>query len=137
MWLGLETSYAAVQARSDPTDGQGPEDERSHKLRKRVKDLRYQLEFLDTGHPELGGLVRDLHHLTDLLGDRNDLAVFTEAATTTHVLSEMERSALRACVEDKKQALGSEARALSARLFDEDVDSFVLRVAEWVVQPQG
>ena len=69
--VGLGASYASAQVRSDPAAGEGPVDERSHKLRKRVKDLRYQLEFLDSGQPKLGRLVRGLHHLTDLLGDRN------------------------------------------------------------------
>ena len=152
LWLGLGASYAAVQARSDPaeeerqaegevpareerpTQEEGQADERSHKLRKRVKDLRYQLEFLDTGHPKLGRLVRDLHHLTDLLGDRNDLAMLTELGATTDVVREIDRSALRAHIERKKRALGSEAAALSARLFEEDADSFVRRVAAWVTK---
>ncbi len=147
LWLGLGASYTAVQLRSDgaederraeeegPAEEEVPADERSHKLRKRVKDLRYQLEFLDTGHPKLVRLVRDLHHLTDLLGDRNDLAMLTELGATTDVLSEIERSALSAHIERKKQALGSEAAALSARLFEEDADSFVRRVAAWGTPP--
>ena len=89
---GLGASYASVRARSDPTVGEGPVDERSHKLRKRVKDLRYQVEFLDTGHPKFGWLVRDLHHLTDLLGDRNDLATLSAQVASADALS---RSSVR------------------------------------------
>ena len=37
--LGLGASYAAVRAQSGPAAGEGPVDEQSHKLRKRVKDL--------------------------------------------------------------------------------------------------
>ena len=135
--LGLGASYASVRARSDPTAGEGPDDERSHKLRKRVKDLRYQLEFLDPGHPKLGRLVTDLHHLTDLLGDRNDLAVLSEYTASAIVLGEMERAALTAHVEGLKQALRSEATALSARLFEEAEDSFLARIEGWVTRPQG
>ena len=155
LWSGVRAAYTAVRLRSDPADGQGTTqrpgsgeehrpvdrqeavDERSHKLRKRVKDLRYQLEFLNTGHPKLDRLVRDLHHLTDLLGDRNDLAVFGEIAAATDVLSEGKRSALSAHIESRKQTLGSEAKALSDRLFEEATDPFVSRVREWVTLPQG
>ena len=135
--IGLGVSYESVRARSDPATGEGPVDERSHKLRKRVKDLRYQLEFLDTGHPKLGRLVRDLHHLTDLLGDRNDLATLSAYAASADVLCESERASLTAHVEGMKSVLQSEAAALSVRLFEEEPDSFVRRIEGWVALPQG
>lgn len=135
--FGLGASYTSVQARSDPTVGEGPEDERSHKLRKRAKDLRYQLEFLHTGQPKLGRLVRDLHHLTDLLGDRNDLATLSTYTASADVLGDIERAALTVHVEGLKQTLRSEAGALSARLFEEEPDSFVARIEAWVTSPQG
>ena len=135
--LGLGASYAAVRAQSGPAAGEGPVDEQSHKLRKRVKDLRYQLEFLDTGQPKLGRLVRDLHHLTDLLGDRNDLAMLSRYTASADVLCQPERAALTAHVEGRKRALGSEAVELSARLFEEESDSFVQRIEAWVTPPQG
>ena len=135
--LGLGASYASVRAQSDPTAGNGAVDERFHKLRKRVKDLRYQLEFLDTGQPKLGQLVRDLHHLTDLLGDANDLTMLSARTASTDVLSEIERAGLTAHVEGIKHGILSEAAALSARLFEEEEDSFVRRVEAWVTTPQG
>ena len=135
--FGLAASYASVRARSDPTVGEGPVDERSHKLRKRVKDLRYQVEFLDTGHPKLGRLVRDLHHLTDLLGNRNDLAVLSAHAASADALSEIERAALTAHIDGLKQALQSDAATLSTRLFEEEPDSCVARIEAWVTAPQG
>ena len=139
--LGIGASYASVRARSDPAAGEGPveapADERSHKLRKRVKDLRYQLEFLDTEQPKLGRLVRDLHHLTDLLGDRNDLATLLRYTASAEVLREAELAVLTAYVEGRKQALQSEAAALSARLFEEEPDSFVRRIEAWVTPPKG
>lgn len=134
--IGLGASYESARARSDPAAGEGPEDERSHKLRKRVKDLRYQLEFLDTGQPQLGQLVEDLHHLTDLLGDRNDLATLSAFAASADVLPESERASLTAHVEGMKSVLRSEAAVLSAQLFEEDSDSFVGRIEAWVTPPQ-
>lgn len=135
--LGLGASYAAARARFDPAAGEGPVDERSHKLRKRVKDLRYQLEFLDTGHTKLGRLVTDLHHLTDLLGDRNDLAILSTYTNSADVLSEIEQTAFTARVEGDKQALSSEATALSTRLFRDEADPFVRQIEAWVTEPQG
>lgn len=135
--LGLGASYASAWTRSDPHTGEGPADERSHKLRKRVKDLRYQLEFIGEGQPKLGQLVRDLHHLTDLLGDRNDLATLTAFTATDDVLSENERASLTARVEGMKSALRLEVTTLSARLFEEEPDSFVGRIEAWMTPPQG
>ncbi len=135
--LGLGASYESARARSDPAAGEGPMDERSHKLRKRVKDLRYQLEFLDTGQPQLGQMVEDLHHLTDLLGDRNDLVTLSAFAASSDVLPESERASLTAHLEEKKSALQSEAAVLSARLFEEEPDSFVGRIEGWVTPRQA
>ncbi len=134
--LGLGASYASARVRSDPTAWEGPVDERSHKLRKRVKDLRYQLEFLDSGQPKLGRLVRDLHHLTDLLGDRNDLATLSAYMASADVLCESERASLTAHVEGMKSTLQSEAEALSARLFEEEPESFVRRIEVWLTPSQ-
>lgn len=135
--LGLGASYESVRARSDPSAGEGPVDERSHKLRKRVKDLRYQLEFLDTGHPKLGRLVADLQHLTDLLGDGNDLATLQVYTASADVLCESEQTSLTAHVEEMKSVLRSEAAVLSARLFEEESDAFVRRIEAWVTRPQS
>ena len=135
--LGLGASYASVRAQSDPAAGDGAVDKRFHKFRKRVKDLRHQLEFLDTGQPKLGRLVRDLHHLTDLLGDANDLTMLSAFAASADVLSEIERAGLTAHVEGVKRGIRSEAAALSARLFEEEEDSFVRRVEAWVTTLHG
>lgn len=129
--LGLGASYSSARERSDPAAGVGPAAERFHKLRKRVKDLRYQLEFLETWRPKLGRLVRDLHHLTDLLGDANDLTMLVANAASADALAEIERTTLTAHVEGAIRELRSEAEALSTRLFEEEEDSFVRRVESW------
>lgn len=52
-----------------------------HELRKRTKDLLYELELLCCVWPEMiGPLVEQAHHLTDLLGDDHDLAVLRAIA---------------------------------------------------------
>ncbi len=50
-----------------------------HAVRKRAKDLRYAVEFLEPGWPTvLGALADELHTLTDRLGDANDLTLVLE-----------------------------------------------------------
>lgn len=47
-----------------------------HAVRKRAKDLRYAVEFLEPAWPPvLGALADELHTLTDRLGDANDLTL--------------------------------------------------------------
>ena len=135
--LGLSASYGSIRAQFDLDPNPRSADEQSHKLRKRVKDLRYHLEFLATGEPKLDRLVRDLHHLTDVLGDRNDLAILSEYAASADALSDVERDALITHTEGRKQELGSEVAALTGRLFEEDAESFVRRIAAWVSPTHG
>ena len=78
-----------------------------------------------------------LHHLTDLLGDANDLTMLSAFTASTDVLAEIERAGLTAHVEGIKHGIRSEAAALSARLFEEEEDSFVRRVEAWVTTLQG
>lgn len=54
-------------------------DETLHEWRKRVKDLRYQLELLESLWPAcMSVAARHAHDLGDLLGDDHDLAVLRE-----------------------------------------------------------
>ena len=51
-----------------------------HTWRKRTKDVRHQLQFLSPIAPEMGAAAKDLHRLTNLLGDANDLDHLAEEA---------------------------------------------------------
>lgn len=72
---GLQVTYRRGQmalkaALEDPTD------ENLHDWRKRVKDLRYQLQLCRDAWPEGLGPYEDLlHRLSDLLGEDHDLAM--------------------------------------------------------------
>ena len=74
-----------------------------HELRKRVKDLWYQVRLIKDADPQLLGALADhAHDLSDHLGDDHDLAllrdtvqrrgaVFTEPAHKRHLLEEIDQ----------------------------------------------
>jgi CHAD domain-containing protein len=76
---------------------------RLHELRKRVKDLWYQLRLIRDADPELIGPLADhAHDLSDHLGDDHDLALlreqverraaaFSDAADQRHLLEEIDQ----------------------------------------------
>jgi len=52
---------------------------RHHELRKRAKELRHVLEFLEPAWPPvLGAWATEAHELTDLLGEANDIGLVLE-----------------------------------------------------------
>jgi CHAD domain-containing protein len=56
-----------------------------HELRKRVKDLWYQLRLITEADPPLiGSLADDAHDLSDHLGDDHDLALLREEGARRH-----------------------------------------------------
>jgi CHAD domain-containing protein len=99
---GLKRSYRRGRKRL-----RGVEDEASvtrlHELRKRVKDLWYQLRLIRDADAELiGSLADHAHDLSDHLGDDHDLALlreqvqrraaaFSDAADQRHLLEEIDQ----------------------------------------------
>jgi CHAD domain-containing protein len=79
---GLERSYARACAAFQKCQQGGHRrryGERFHEWRKRIKDLAYQLEFLENMEPAtLKRLRKDFRRLGTLLGDDHDLIVFAE-----------------------------------------------------------
>jgi CHAD domain-containing protein len=103
---------------------------RMHILRKRVKDLRYQLEWLAPVWPEvLEGWTGELHALTDDLGRIQDIHVLR---TTGHVVSDPgDRRRLAWALQGLRRELRRTRRRAfrtSARLFAEEPDAFQARM---------
>jgi len=85
-----------------------------HELRKRAKDLRYQVAFLAPARPRLFAAWEDeLHELTDLIGDDHDLANVELAARP---IGGLQGWAL-AEVADRRSDLQGRAVALGRRLY--------------------
>ncbi len=117
---GLEGAYRKGRKRMGEALGTD-EDEAWHAWRKRVKDLRHQVEMLSPLWPRgLKALAKEAHGLTDLLGDDHDLAVLAGLAP-----------GLAKAVAPRREHLRRLARALGARLFAEKPAAFVKRVHQY------
>jgi CHAD domain-containing protein len=141
---GLATSYESVRAHGRQAFGEGSDAKARHELRKRAKDLRHQVEFLNPIAPAtLQPLATDLHHLSDLLGDANDLIVLARyldaPGDTTDAPADGLSEDLVADVNQRCQLLWDEARLLAKRLFRGETGDFVRRVEDcWVrARPLG
>jgi CHAD domain-containing protein len=126
---GLEKVYrrgrrATQAARADPSDAA------LHEWRKRVKDLRYELELLQAVWPEtIKPLAEEAHHLTDLLGDDHDLAVLRLVAEQhSNGESSVDAELLFALIDERREALQKEATEKGRKLYEEPAAKFTARM---------
>lgn len=104
-----------------------------HEWRKRAKDLRYHLEFLAPLWPgPLTAHAKELHRLTDLLGDEHDLGVLATTLegdqgrpTRGQRTLVLRRIAIRR--RDRREA----AHALGRLVYAEGPDRFVRRISRY------
>lgn len=90
-----------------------------HELRKRVKDLWYQLRLLHDAWPAaLEAAAEEAHRLADLLGDHHDLALLAEDLRSREGLANS-RAATEALIAERQEELLGEALKLGARLYAE------------------
>jgi CHAD domain-containing protein len=134
--VGLVTSYESARTQRRVAFGGILIAESLHELRKRAKNLRYQLEFLDAGTADVRQMVSDLHHLTDLLGDANDLVVLAKYARARSTTEEESRELLLH-LEEAAGVVWMEADPLCGRLLSDEADAFFLRVEHDLRRPQG
>ena len=111
-----------------------------HEWRKRAKDLRHQLEILECAWPAvLGTAALELHRLTDLTGEANDLSVLLktlqEEPELTHGLRGSKR--LREVIEHRRSAAWQEGLSLGARIYAEAPAAFLYRVRRYWEQWSG
>jgi CYTH domain-containing protein/CHAD domain-containing protein len=93
--------------------------ENVHELRKRVKDLWYQLRLLHDAWPELlGPSAEQAHALADLLGDHHDLELLTEDLDARAGLVGS-REDFRALIGARQAQLLEQALGLGERLYAE------------------
>jgi CHAD domain-containing protein len=103
-----------------------------HELRKRVKDLWYQLRLLHDAWPEqLQASAAEAHRLAELLGDHHDLAVLAADLGSRQEL-DANRSQAEQLIAARQDELLREALALGARLYAEKPKHFRRRIrAYW------
>jgi CHAD domain-containing protein len=90
-----------------------------HEWRKRAKDLWYELRLLEEAWPRpLAASAKEVHELTDLLGDHHDLAVLREDLRRRR-LGEGETRALEAAIARRQAQLAGKAIKLGRRIYAE------------------
>jgi CYTH domain-containing protein/CHAD domain-containing protein len=129
---GLDTAYGegrdAFEALTDV-----PSVEAVHDLRKRGKDLWYQVRLLrDTWPAVLDATAEEVHEFTDLLGDHHDLAVLAADLADRDEVDAAPRTVLRELIEAAQAILLAEARRLGERIYAEKPEAFGRRLhAYW------
>ena len=142
--LGIRDSFAAVEPGLTTTYGDGrvnmvqayqrasPGD--FHEWRKRVKDMRHQMEFLAPLWPEVVvGTAMTLDRLGNILGEDNDLAELAELLRGRPDLcpDPRERSLLRALANQRRNELQTAAEILGRRIYAERPETLSARFGEY------
>jgi CHAD domain-containing protein len=127
---GLKRVYRAAQKALRRARRRG-DDESLHELRKRAKDLRYDLELLaKTWPPLLEPLAEEAHRLTTLLGEDHDLGVLRRVVREQGraVCAAPQRQWLQGVIRQRRKALQKEAMELARKLLAEDAADFARRL---------
>ena len=129
---GLDTAYGegrdAFEAVTDR-----PSVEAVHDLRKRGKDLWYQVRLLSGTWPALlDATAEEVHEFTDLLGDHHDLAVLAADLADRAEVDAAPRTVLGELIEAAQANLLADARRLGERIYAEKPEAFGRRLrAYW------
>lgn len=142
--LGIRDSYSAIAPGLGKTYDMGrqrmvtayrrggPDD--FHSWRKRVKDMRHQMEFLAPLWPEVVvGTALTLDRLGNILGEDNDLAELSRLLSARPDLcpDARERSLFRALVMQRRNELQLAAEVLGRRVYAERPKALSSRFAEY------
>jgi CHAD domain-containing protein len=104
-----------------------------HDLRKRGKDLWYQVRLLrDAWQPVLEATAEEIHDFTDLLGIHHDLAVLAEDLADREQIDPAQRETLRMLIEARQASLLADALSVGERVYAEKPKVFDRRLrAYW------
>ena len=129
---GLDAAYAEGLEAFEEL-GETPSFEAVHELRKRGKDLWYQVRLLrDAWQPVLEPTAEEVHEFTDLLGDHHDLAVLAEDLEGREQIGSAHKNVLRELIATEQASQLADARALGARVYAEKPKAFRRRLrAYW------
>ncbi|MBS1676644.1 MAG: CHAD domain-containing protein [Actinobacteria bacterium] len=129
---GLDTAYREGRE-AFAALGDAPSFEAVHELRKRGKDLWYQLRLLrDAWQPVLEPAAEEVHDFTDRLGDHHDLAVLAVDLAGSPEVDPVHRETLRTLIEARQASLLAAAMASGERVYAEKPKAFDRRMhAYW------
>jgi CYTH domain-containing protein/CHAD domain-containing protein len=129
---GLDTAYTEGRDAFEALPAR-PTFEAVHDLRKRGKDLWYQLRLLRDAWPAvLGPTAEEIHEFTDLLGDHHDLAVLADDLEVREEIGSAHKNVLRELIAAEQHALLIDALSLGERVYAEKPGPFARRLrAYW------
>jgi CYTH domain-containing protein/CHAD domain-containing protein len=129
---GLDTAYTEGREAFEALPAR-PSFEAVHDLRKRGKDLWYQLRLLRDAWPAvLEPTAEEIHEFTDLLGDHHDLAVLAEDLEGREEIGGVHKNVLRELIAAEQHALLIDALSLGERVYAEKPGPFGRRLrAYW------
>jgi CYTH domain-containing protein/CHAD domain-containing protein len=128
---GLDTAYSEGREALAAL-GDSPSFDAVHDLRKRGKDLWYQVRLLrDAWEPVLEATAEEIHDFTDLLGDHHDLAVLAEDLEERSPVDPAQRETLKALIEARQAELLGEARSAGERIYAEKQKAFGRRLRSY------
>jgi CHAD domain-containing protein len=129
---GIDTAYREGR-RAFRALGDAPGFEAVHELRKRGKDLWYQVRLLrETWPAVLDATAGEIHDFTDLLGDHHDLTVLAVDLAGRTEVGATHRETLRGLIEARQADLLADAVAGAERVYAEKPKAFVGRLrAYW------
>ncbi len=135
---GLDTAYSEGRDAFEALPAR-PSFEAVHELRKRGKDLWYQLRLLRDAWPAvLDPTAEEIHEFTDLLGDHHDLAVLGEDLDRREEIGSAHENVLRELIAAEQHALLIEAIGLGERVYAEKPGPFGRRLrAYWRAWRRG
>jgi CHAD domain-containing protein len=117
---GLQRTYGRGRLAFEAAE-KSPTTDNLHQWRKRVKDLWYSLQLVESAWPRpFGALVEEVHHVSDLLGNDHDLGVFAGHVQPTGALADL--------LVRRRCDLQAEALGLGARVYAEKPKGFARRV---------
>jgi CYTH domain-containing protein/CHAD domain-containing protein len=129
---GLDTAYTEGRDAFEALPAR-PSFEGVHDLRKRGKDLWYQLRLLGDAWPAvLEPTAEEIHEFTDLLGDHHDLSVLGEDLEGREEIGSAHKNVLRELIAAEQHALLIDALSLGERVYAEKPGPFGRRLrAYW------
>ncbi len=129
---GLDTAYREGRE-AFAALGETPDFEAVHDLRKRGKDLWYQVRLLRDAWPAvLEPTAEEIHDFTDRLGDHHDLAVLCADLAGRTEVDAAHRETLRTLIESRQADLLTRARDAGERIYAEKPKAFNRRMrAYW------
>jgi CHAD domain-containing protein len=129
---GLDTAYTEGRDAFEALPAR-PSFEAVHDLRKRGKDLWYQLRLLRDAWPAvLEPTAEEIHEFTDLLGDHHDLAVLADDLERREEIGSAHKNVLRELIAAEQHALLIDALSLGERVYAEKPGPFIRRLrAYW------